>query len=163
MLKGFMSHTVSNNYIPFSCRCTNTHLLHVFEPESYFGSAAESKKKGNCIDKVKQHLQDYCLRTYACVYEGVKTSLSILHTELRPIPLYALPALEKQYSARRSGLLYTNCSLFKHVCACLSLYFVLFTLCVWRGRLTLAHANAFTHTHIGMHSQCFGSVMLNEV
>lgn len=51
------------------------------------------------------------------------------------------------------------------VCVCLSLYFVLFTLCVWRGRLTLVHTqtNACTHTHIGMHSQCFGSVMLNEV
>lgn len=92
--------------------CTSSSQSHTLDP------LQRVKKKGNCIDKVKQHLQDYCLRTYACVYEGVKTSLSILHTEPRPIPLYALPALEKQYSARRSGLLYTNRSLFKHVCVC---------------------------------------------
>lgn len=84
-------------------------------------------KKGNCIDKVKQHLQDYCLCMYVCVYEGVKTSLSILHTEPRPIPLYALPALEKQYSARQSGLLHTNRSIFKHVCVCVIAYTLCFS------------------------------------
>lgn len=145
MLRGFMSHTVSNNYIPFSCRRTNTHLLHVFEPESYFGSTAESKKKGNCTDKVKQHLQDYCLRTYARVYEGVKTSLSILHTEPRPIPLYALPALEKQYSARWSGLLYTNRSLFKRACVCVCA--LAYTLRMERQIDPGAHTHKCMHTH----------------
>lgn len=146
-----MSHTVSNNYIPFSCRHTSMHLLHVFEPESYFGSTAESKKKkGNCIDKVKQHLQDYCLRTYACVYEGVKISLSILHTEPRPIPLYALPALEKQYSARRSGLLYTNRSLFKRARACVCVSVLAYTFHTLRMERQI---DPGAHTHTQMHAR----------